>query len=190
MWMKELTQNTRKWLPDAIGLREPSSCAQKFMCSKAKVLFIDSDSNMRQMYQDILAEEDFAVITAASFSEASEIMEKQEFQIIYLELQQPTAESLALLGKIKQQNPTCCIAVVSSWESALIASEFLQHGASDYLVKPFTAGMLKLSIHRCLEHHFLLVKEKNLGQNVKRLIEYLSDVLRNLQNFKSSLNNC
>jgi len=46
---------------------------------------------MRQMYRDILAEEDFAVITAASFSEAAELMEKQEFQITYFELQQPTA---------------------------------------------------------------------------------------------------
>lgn len=60
------------------------------MCPKAKVLFIDSDSNMRQIYQDILAEEDLKLITAASFSEAAELMEKQEFQIIYLELQQPT----------------------------------------------------------------------------------------------------
>ncbi|MBM3235246.1 response regulator [Candidatus Poribacteria bacterium] len=61
------------------------------MCPKTQVLFIDSDPSMRQMYRDILAEEDFAVITAASFSEAAELMEKQEFQITYFELQQPTA---------------------------------------------------------------------------------------------------
>jgi DNA-binding NtrC family response regulator len=98
------------------------------MCPKAKVLFINSDSNMRQMYQDILAEEDFAVITAASFSEAVKLMEHEEFQIIYFELQQPTAEGPSRLREIKQKNPTSCIAVLSSWESASIVSELLQHG--------------------------------------------------------------
>jgi DNA-binding NtrC family response regulator len=160
------------------------------MCLKAKVLFIDSDSNMRQVYQDILAEEDLKLITAASFSEAVELMAKYEFQIIYLELQLPTAESLLLLREIRQKTPACCIAVLSSWESASIASEILQYGASDYLVKPFTSEMLKLSIHRCLKHHCLLLKEKKLEQNVAQLIEYLSDVIRNLQNFKGSWNNC
>jgi DNA-binding NtrC family response regulator len=156
------------------------------MCPKAKILFIDSDSNMRQMYQDILAEEDFAVVIAASFSEAVELMEYQEFQIIYFELQKPTAESISLLREIKQKNPTCCIAVLSSWESASIASELLRHGASDYLVKPFTAGMLKLSLHRCLKHHRLLVKENKLEENVAQLIEYLSNFLRNLQKYLST----
>jgi len=151
------------------GIKREHLTQRKFMCLKAKVLFIDSDSNMRQVYQDILAGEDFVVITVASFSEAAELMEKYEFQIIYLELQLPTAESLLLLREIKQKTPTCCIAVLSSWESASIAFELLQHGASDYLVKPFTAGMLKLSLHRCLEHYRLLMNEKQLEQNVARL---------------------
>lgn len=72
----------------------------------AKILVVEDESLLRNLYQRVLAEADFEVVTAKDGQEAEETIRNQEFDMILLDLMLPKKSGIDILKALKSEPPT------------------------------------------------------------------------------------
>ena len=122
--------------------------------SKSPVLLIvDDNEDIRTFIKQVLGEE-YTIHEAENGQEGLEIAKKTIPNIIVTDLMMPIMDGLQLCEKLKTTKTTSHIPVIIltaklSQESEL---EGLQHGADDYIRKPFDVELLHLKLKNILEH--------------------------------------
>jgi two-component system nitrogen regulation response regulator GlnG len=107
------------------------------MTEQTPVLVIDDDTSIRWVLTQALSDEGFAVSAAENAQQARELLEQQHFAAVLSDIRMPGDDGLVLLKELKQQYqdlPVIIMTAHSDLESAVNAYE---HGAFDYLPKPF-----------------------------------------------------
>lgn len=107
------------------------------MTEQTPVLVIDDDTSIRWVLTQALSDEGFAVSAAENAQQARELLKQQHFAAVLSDIRMPGDDGLVLLKELKQQYqdlPVIIMTAHSDLESAVNAYE---HGAFDYLPKPF-----------------------------------------------------
>lgn len=106
---------------------------------KKRVLIIDDSAFIRQFLTEILNKSDELVVTAAVSdpTKALQLLKKQEFDVITLDIEMPKMNGLAFLHYLMRFNPKPVV-VISSWtsENSNAALNALSLGAIDVVAKP------------------------------------------------------
>ena len=102
----------------------------------AKILIIEDNMEIHQMEMDLLAKSGYETVSAFSGTEALLRCEREEFDLIILDLMLPGLPGDEVLRKIREEKKTMilCVTAVDSVESKV---RLMKLGADDYLVKPF-----------------------------------------------------
>ncbi len=122
--------------------------------SKSPVLLIvDDNEDIRTFIKQVLSD-DYKIYEAENGQEGLEIAKKIIPNIIVTDLMMPIMDGLQLCEKLKTTKTTSHIPVLIltaklSQESEL---EGLQHGADDYIRKPFDVELLNLKLKNILGH--------------------------------------
>ncbi|MCO7225225.1 nitrogen regulation protein NR(I) [Pleionea sp. CnH1-48] len=101
------------------------------------VLVIDDDNSIRWVLSEALTDEGFTVESAANSQIARRLLSEQNFAVVLSDIRMPGEDGFVLLKELKQQQPEMPVIIMtahSDLESAVTAYE---HGAFDYLPKPF-----------------------------------------------------
>lgn len=116
---------------------------------KKKILVIDDDRVMLTMVQQIF-KNDFDVLTASDGHEGIEIARKSRPNIILLDLVMPSLDGFSTLALLKDFKETKDIPVIilSVIREKSKIFQAMQHGASDYVLKPFTGEKLVTKIRK------------------------------------------
>ena len=119
------------------------------MSSKAAILIIDDEAQIRKLLEITLESNDFAVAQAASAKEGILMAANHPPDMILLDLGLPDENGHTVLKKLREwySNPILILSVQSSEEDIIKA---LDNGANDYLVKPFRTGELLARIRSAL----------------------------------------
>jgi two-component system nitrogen regulation response regulator GlnG len=107
------------------------------MTEQTPVLVIDDDTSIRWVLTQALSDEGFAVSAAENAQQARDLLKQQHFAAVLSDIRMPGDDGLVLLKELKQQYqdlPVIIMTAHSDLESAVNAYE---HGAFDYLPKPF-----------------------------------------------------
>lgn len=117
--------------------------------SKAEILIIDDEPQIRKLLEITLETNDYKVWQAATAKEAVQIAAVHPPQLILLDLGLPDKHGLELLKDFRQwySRPIIILSVENS-ENAII--EALDNGATDYLTKPFRTGELLARIRSAI----------------------------------------
>jgi diguanylate cyclase (GGDEF)-like protein len=134
----------------------------------AHLLVVDDQEDNRDLLQRRLEQEGHKITTAASGLEALELVKKQDFDIILLDLVMPEMNGFEILQTLKgdpqlRHIPVIMISAIDEMEKIAIC---IEEGAEDYLPKPFNVALLRARIGACLEKKRLYEKEK---ENDERL---------------------
>jgi DNA-binding NtrC family response regulator len=97
---------------------------------------VDDDKNLLFIQGEILAEEGYDVLTAATGSEALMSLERQHVDLVILDLNLPDIGGDALLQKIKRLHPNVKVIIMTGHEDIDSYVETMRKGATDYLIKP------------------------------------------------------
>lgn len=102
-----------------------------------KVLIIDDDLTLNQMYEERLQMEGYQVLTARNGQEALEIGQKAKPDLILLDIMMPGLDGFAVLEKFRQLSQTrkTPIILVTALIQETVRIKGNQLGATDYLVK-------------------------------------------------------
>jgi len=118
-----------------------------------KILVIEDEPDIRKNLEYNLAREGFAVIGAASISEAESNLSVQTFNLILLDLMLPDGSGLDLCKKIKADSKTESIPVIilTAKDDEVDKVVGFEIGADDYVTKPFSVRELILRVKAVLK---------------------------------------
>jgi DNA-binding response OmpR family regulator len=119
---------------------------------KKSILVVDGDYIILMSFSEILKNHGFQVKTAATGGEALKTLETESVDLILLDIQLPDVEGTKLLAQIQEINPEIPTIVVSGSATLENATEALNFGADDYLLKPVSPRdlihVVRQTLHR------------------------------------------
>lgn len=115
-----------------------------------KLLIVEDDSSLRELMQRALTEEGYVVETASTFDEADAKVSGYSYDCILLDIMLPGGSGLQLLDHIKHMQKRENVIIISAKDSLDDKVYGLEHGADDYLPKPFHMAELKARIRSVL----------------------------------------
>src|SRR5688500_15615140 len=100
------------------------------------VLVVDDDRRLRELLRRFLADNGFRVTAAGNARDARSTLEALAVDLIVLDVMMPGETGLSLAADLRPRLQTPILMLTAMGESEdRIAG--LEHGADDYLVKPF-----------------------------------------------------
>lgn len=106
-------------------------------------LVIDDEQDVREYLQDFLGMEGFEVKTLADPAAAVDVIRRELFQLVMLDLMMPKIYGLDLLAQIRAVNDEVAVIVMTGAPSDEEASRALRTGAAAYIYHPFTPDCLR-----------------------------------------------
>lgn len=130
------------------------------------VLVIDDSALNRQMLTDLLRS-DYAVISARSGEQGLELARQHQPDLILLDVVMPGLDGHEVLRLLKADGRTSLIGVIfiTGLDSAAEEERGLRAGASDYVVKPFHAAVVRARVAL----HLQLARQRRLLEQLARI---------------------
>jgi len=122
-----------------------------------KLLIVDDQRNMRTTTALLLRAQGYEVAEAESGEAALSRLLADPFDVVLTDLKMAPLDGLAVLRGALEISPSTQVIVMTGYgtvESAVVA---MQHGAYDYVSKPFKESELLMRVQRALEKRRLLV---------------------------------
>lgn len=113
-----------------------------------RLLIIDDDAGLCRSIQLLMGAEGYEVQTANSEAEGLPLVETWNPEIIFLDLVLPDADGLSILQDISSRFPTIPVVVISGRQDMTATISAMQHGAYDYIRKPFDSDDIRLTIEK------------------------------------------
>ena len=114
------------------------------------ILIVDDEPIVRESIRDWLKDAGYQVETAETGEEALEMIEKQDFSVMILDIRLPGKTGISVLKEVKALKPQIKSIVITAYPTAELTAEAMKLGAVDYLVKPITPEDLERLIRGTL----------------------------------------
>jgi len=90
------------------------------------------------------------VATAETGEEALKLIEKQDFDILVIDVRLPRKSGLQVLSEAKEVKPDIKSIIITAYPTVELAVEAMKLGAVDYLIKPVVPEQLERLIWKTL----------------------------------------
>lgn len=134
-----------------------------------KILVVDDELEARELVRDILAD-DYTIELAQDGIEALEMMKKDTFGVVILDLQMPRMGGMETLKRIKKDYKDTVVIVLTAYGTIETAVEAMKLGAYDYLQKPSKIDEIIIKVKKAIET--LNLTKENIYLKKEREQEY------------------
>ena len=117
---------------------------------KARILAVDDEPVILDALRKILVLDGFSVDTVESGPEALGLVQRHDYDFVFTDLKMPGMDGVEVVKGVKHLRPDVDVAVITGYATIESAVETMQHGAVDYVQKPFTADELVAFARRLL----------------------------------------
>lgn len=114
--------------------------------SLGPLLIVDDDAPFRQSLCRAMERRGFAVVSAASLAEATELVQEVPPVYAVLDLRLDDGNGLELVGLLREVAPTARVVMLTGYGNLASAVSAIKAGAVDYLPKPVDADRLKAAL--------------------------------------------
>jgi two-component system, OmpR family, phosphate regulon response regulator OmpR len=118
-----------------------------------KVLMVDDDVRMRELLQRYLSEQGFDIKAVADAKEMDVALASDSVDLLVLDLMLPGEDGLAICRRLRANNVTTPIIMLTARGDEVDRIIGLEMGADDYLPKPFNPRELLARINAVLRRH-------------------------------------
>jgi two-component system phosphate regulon response regulator OmpR len=115
-----------------------------------KILVVDDDPRLRELLRRYLSENQFEVSLAPDGPSMQRLLQRDQFDLIILDLMLPGEDGLTLLRKLRGQQDRTPVVMLTAKGDEIDRIIGLEVGADDYLAKPFNPRELLARIHAVL----------------------------------------
>ena len=116
-----------------------------------RVLVVEDYPEMLETCGDVLQRAGYEVHKAGSLRAAEGILRTLSIDIVVTDMKMPNTEGLDLLRIAKEADPEMVMILMTGFPTVETAVEAMKFGASDYLMKPFSAEQLLAVVEGSLE---------------------------------------
>ena len=130
--------------------------------SRAQILVVDDEPDIRRLVQEILEDENYDVETAEDAASARAAYEQQHPDLVLLDIWMPDTDGISLLKEWSSAGRlNVPVVMMSGHGNVETAVEATRLGAYDFIEKPVSMGKLLVTVERALQTEKL--KQENLG---------------------------
>lgn len=112
-----------------------------------KILVVDDEKNILKLYQAELEDEGYSVVTANSGREAIEVFEKENPDIVTLDILMPDMDGIQVLRQMKEKKSDVPIIMLTAYD---YRDDFSVWISDAYVVKSSDLSNLKNTIKQLL----------------------------------------
>jgi len=116
------------------------------------VLVVDDEPQIRSLLSDLLKEDGYKVRTATTGAEALESIAKDLPDLVMMDVKLPDQDGLGVLKTLKREHGELEVIVMTAFGGSSTAIKAMEHGAYDYVTKPFEIEDLLATLKRVFEH--------------------------------------
>ncbi len=118
-----------------------------------RLLVVDDDTVFREELSELLEEDGHRVARAPSVQKALEVLEQEEFDLVFTDLKMPRHSGLELLSDVRRRWPRTMVVVVTGFATVETAIEAMKLGAFDYVRKPFQLSQIHHTLELARQEH-------------------------------------
>ncbi|HSN67932.1 MAG TPA: sigma-54 dependent transcriptional regulator, partial [Thermoanaerobaculia bacterium] len=133
-----------------------------------RILIIDDEEVLREVLEAVLRREGFDVLSAASAEEGLSLLDREEVDLIILDMMLPGMSGAEALRVVKETDPDIPVVIITAYSSIDGAIDAMKRGAFHYIPKPFKNEEVILTVNKALE-------QRRLSRENQRLKEELSE---------------
>ncbi len=115
------------------------------------VLVVDDDENLQNLFKVFLRKIGFSRVVVGTVKEALSAIEKQKFDLIFLDLKLPDGPADDVYDMAKEQQPDCPIVIITGYPDSAMLDRILAKGPITVLKKPLKVEQIKETV-RILGH--------------------------------------
>ena len=138
-----------------------------------KVLVVDDEWEIRDMLSRFLTEEGYEVILAANGEEAIKLAERENPQVILLDIMMPGIDGIETCKRLKAEEKTRFIPIIMATALWDTYAEAIDAGAEDFVAKPFHLAELSFRVKS-------IRRLRYLTNELERAVAYIQELGRNL----------
>jgi len=139
--------------------------------SKIKILWVDDEIELLKPHILFLERKDYDVKTCTNGTDAIEMVDEENFDIVFLDENMPGITGLETLSEIKQKQANLPIVMITKSEEEYIMEEAIGSKIADYLIKPVNPNQILLSLKKNLDHSRLISEKttSNYQQEFRKI---------------------
>jgi DNA-binding NtrC family response regulator len=122
-----------------------------------KILVLDDELVIRRALEEQLQRRRYSAVSVGSLAEANEVLEKDDFDLLFVDVRLPDGDGTELLEKVVQSPSGPLVVMITGHGTVESAVSCMRAGAFDYIIKPFSMSQIDV----------LLKKAESFSQLVK-----------------------
>lgn len=156
------------------------------MNNKPKILLVEDDPNLGGLLKEFLEVKDFIVSLAIDGKEGFQIFQKNEFDLLILDIMMPKIDGFTLAKNIRvvdEKTPIIFLSAKSLQEDKI---EGFKIGGDDYITKPFSMEELLYRIGAILKR--VMYNDESRVNEVLQIGKYIYDYAKRNLEVNGSIN--
>jgi len=106
------------------------------------ILFVDDEQLLHNLFERLFARHGMTVTSCGNAIRAMEVLKEQPVDLVVTDFMMPDMDGLELLAHIREEYPTMKVIMITAHANVQHAVRIMQHGAIDYIPKPFATAEL------------------------------------------------
>ncbi|MCY1265434.1 Alginate biosynthesis transcriptional regulatory protein AlgB [compost metagenome] len=135
---------------------------------QGRILLVDDEPAILRSFRYCLEDQGYTVATASSAAQADALLQRQVFDLCFLDLRLGDDNGLDLLAQMRIQAPWMRVVIVTAHSAVDTAVDAMQSGAADYLMKPCSPDQLRLAAAKQLEVRQLTARIEALEGEMRK----------------------
>jgi len=148
---------------------------------KQKILVIDDEKKSRDFISELI----IAVLPDSEITQtkhpftALELIADNDYDMIFTDIQMPQMDGISLIREIKAKGKEPFVVMISAYDKFEYAQAAMEHGASGYLLKPFSKDRVKQVIDiynekRTVPPDNIILLNKSTGKHPIRISDIVA----------------
>ncbi len=129
-----------------------------------KIVVLEDDLIVRKNLENLLRQRRYDVASASTIAEAQEYLNKDSFDLIFLDVRLPDGDGTDLLKSLQSRPQRPLAVITTGFGTVESAVECMKNGAFDYLIKPFSSEQIEVTLKKAEEFTQLLRVNRFLSQ--------------------------
>ena len=131
--------------------------------TNGRLLWVDDEIDLLRAHILFLEKKGYDVSTASNGSDALELCEKEDFDLIFLDENMPGLSGLETLSQLKERGVNTPVVMVTKNEEENIMDQAIGAKIADYLIKPVNPNQILLSIKKNIHRREIVQEATQTG---------------------------
>ncbi|MFO7884622.1 MAG: sigma-54 dependent transcriptional regulator [Desulfobacteraceae bacterium] len=142
------------------------------MNQNTKIMIVDDEFVVRESLYHWFSREGYEAETASDGNEALKKLEKNNFDVLFVDMKMPGMDGFEVLEQVKQIYPDTAVVIMTAYGSIDSAVKAMKTGALDYLLKPFKPDQLALVMEKIYQQFKIKSEYSYLKGQIDRITRF------------------